>query len=97
AAWAAVRIDAFDEERHRVHPEPGHPELQPERRDLLDLVADQGVADIEIGLEPVEPVEVPGARGPVVGPGLLLLAWEDHALAPVGWLPFGPDVPVPVR
>ena len=41
---------------------PETPELQPERHDLLDLGADLRVRPVQVRLEVVEPVEVPGAR-----------------------------------
>ena len=74
-------------ERRGVHPEAGRAELQPEPHDLADLVADRGVGPVQVGLEVVEPVEVPGLGRLVVGPGLGLLTGKDDALPPVRRVP----------
>ena len=48
---------------------PPTPELQPERDHLADLRADRRVGPVEVGLEVVEAVVVPGLRLLVVRPG----------------------------
>jgi hypothetical protein len=79
----AVRLDAVDlleEERHRVDPEAGHAEREPERADLRDLVADRRVRGVEVRLLGVEAVEVPALRLLVPRPVRRLLAGEDQLL-----------------
>ena len=66
-----------------VDAEPAHAELEPERDDLADLGADLWVSDVEVWLEIVEAVVVPGVRFLVERPRLLLDAGEDDAVAPV--------------
>ena len=96
-----ARVDVgrhlFQHERRGVDPEPGRAELEPERHDLVHLGADLGVRPVQVGLEVVEPMEVPRAGPAVVRPGLGLLAGEDDSLAPVRRFALAPDVPVPVR
>ena len=75
-----------DHERHRVHAEAGDAELDPEAHDLEDLRLHQRVGCVEVGLEIVEAVEVPGTRLLVAGPGGFLHAGKHHALAGVGGL-----------
>ena len=53
-----------DDERHRVHAEAGDAELDPEAHDLEDLGLHLRVRGVEVGLEIVEAVEVPGLRRP---------------------------------
>ena len=76
---------------------PDDAELQPEPHHLGDLPPNLRIRPVQVRLEAVETVEVPGS-GPVVEtPGLLLLAREDHALLAVRRLVDTPDVPVAVR
>ena len=88
----AVRCDGLQDERRGVDPEPRHPQLQPEPHHLADLEADRRVLPVQVGLETVEAVVVPGA-GLVVqlqvsscSPG------KDHALLAVGRLLVAPHV-----
>jgi hypothetical protein len=76
----------FHEERRRVESETRHAEALPEQRDLADLFADQWVVGVEVGLETVEAVAVPGLGPLVVSPRLVLDAGKHGALEPVGWL-----------
>jgi hypothetical protein len=88
---------ALDEERHRVHPEAGHPELQPEAHDPLDLAEHHGVVRVEVGLVLVEAVEVVLARGAVVRPVGLLRAGEHEPARVVLRALVRPHVPVAER
>ena len=92
-----VRPRHLQHEGRGVHPEPGHAELQPEGDDLHDLVPDRRFGHVEVGLEVVEAVVVPGLGHLVEGPRLLLVAGEHHPLGPVRGFVLRPDVPVPVR
>ena len=58
----------LDQERHGVHAEAGHAELQPEPHDLLDLGAHVRVPRVQVGLVVVEAMEVvlPRLRRPSV-------------------------------
>ena len=56
-----ARLDLLEDERRGVDPEAGDAQLQPEPHDPLDLVADRRVAPVQVGLEVVEAVVVPGA------------------------------------
>ena len=56
-----VRALGRDDERHRVHAEAGHAELDPEAHDLQDLGLHLRIRGVEVGLEIVEAVEVLGA------------------------------------
>ena len=86
----------FQQERHRIDAEAVDPQLQPEARDLRDLVAHRRVRDVQFGLVGVEVVQVPL-------PGLLIprpdavFGVREHD---VGLLLFrrlvDPDVEVPV-
>ena len=87
----------LDQERRGVDPEARDTEPEPEHGDLLYLLADCGVVGVQIGLEPVEPVPVPGVRHLVPGPLLVLHAGKHHSLEPVRGLGLRPDIPVPVR
>ena len=49
---------------------PDAPSCSQKRHDLLDLGADRGVGPVQVRLEVVEPVVVPGLGRLVVGPGL---------------------------
>ena len=75
-AAAARRL--FEHERHGVHAKAGHAELQPVAHHLADLFLHRRVLDVEVGLEVVEAVEVPGARFAIEGPGALLHPREHH-------------------
>ena len=97
ARCGLVRRGELDDERGGVEPEAGHAELQPEADDLLDLLADPGIGHVEVGLEVVEAVVVPGAGLLVEGPGRVLVAGEHHPLAEVARLVLRPHVPVAVR
>ena len=57
-AWRGL----LEHERRGVDAEAGGTELHPEPHDLLDLLADRGVGPVQVGLEVVEPVVVPGLR-----------------------------------
>jgi hypothetical protein len=94
---AHLRPLGGDHERHRVHPEAGDAELDPEPHDLEDLGLDMRIGGVEVGLEVVEAVEVPGLGLLVVRPGGLLHAGKHHALMGVSRLLVGPDVPVAIR
>jgi len=85
-----------DDERHRVEPEPGDAELRPESHDLQDLRLHQRVGGVEVGLEVVEAVVVPGLRLFVARPDRLLDAGKDDAVIDVRRPGVGPDVPVAV-
>jgi hypothetical protein len=94
---ADLRSLGGDHERDRVHPETGHAGLNPETHDLEDLGLHMRVRGIEVGLEVVEAVEVPGSCFLVVGPGGFLHARKHHALVGIGGLLVGPDIPVAIR
>ena len=85
-----------DHERHRVHAEAGDAELNPEPHDLEDFRLHMRVRRVEIGLEIVEAMEVPGAGFLVARPGRFLHAGKHHAGIGIGRLLVGPDVPVAI-
>ena len=76
---------------------PGHPELQPEADDLLDLVAHRRVGHVQVGLVAVEAVEVVRAGLLVVGPDARLLVGEHDVGRLGGRRVVVPHVPVAVR
>ena len=90
-------LDLLEDERRGIDPEAGRTELQPEAHDLGHLGAYGRIGPVQVRLEVVEAMEVPGLRLLVEGPGLALLAREDRALATVRRLLGAPDVPVAVR
>ena len=73
-----------DHERHRVHAKAGDAELNPEAHDLEDLGLHQRVRGVEVGLEIIEAMEIPGAGFLVARPGRFLHAGKHHALAGIG-------------
>jgi hypothetical protein len=85
------------QERDRVHPEPGQAQFHPVAHDPRDLVADLGVGHVQVGLVLVELVEEVLLGLAVVLPGAALLVREHHALGGVRRLLVAPDVPVPLR
>ncbi len=85
---------ALDEERHRIDPEAGKAQLQPEADDLVDLVPHQRVGDIEVRLVVIEPVHVPAIDALVVRPDAVLAAGEDDALFGIRRPLVGPHVEV---
>ena len=91
-----VRPLGGDDEGNRVHAEAGDAELDPEAHDLQDLSLDLGIGGVEIRLEIVEAMEVPGPGIGIVRPGRFLHAGKNHALVGIGRLLLGPDVPVAV-
>ena len=84
----------FDQERHRVHAEAGHAELQPETHDLLNLGAHVRMPRVQVRLMIVEAMEIVLARALVLRPGRRLLARKDDAVLVVLRPHVGPDVPV---
>jgi hypothetical protein len=88
---------AADEKRHRVEPEAGDPELQPEAHDLRDLVPDCRVPGVQIGLMFVEAVEVVLLRLLVPGPRRLLHTGKHHPLVVIRRPLLRPDIPVAER
>ena len=84
----------FDQERHRVHAEARHAELQPEAHDLLNLRAHVRIPGVQVGLVIVEPVEVVLAGLAIERPRCRLLPGKDDSLAMVLRPLVGPDVPV---
>ncbi len=86
----ARALDLLHEERHRVHAEAGHAELEPEADGLGDLVADGRVGDVQVGLERRELVQVELARRLVPRPVLLRRAVLARRVV-------GPHVVVAVR
>ena len=87
----------LDDEGGGVEPEPRHAQLQPEPDDLLDLLTHPQVGHVQVGLEVVEAVVVPGPGRVVERPGRVLIAGEHGALSQVARLLLGPDVPIPIR
>ena len=85
-----------DHERHGVHAEAGDAELDPEPHDLEDLGLHMRVRSVEVGLEIVEAMEVPGAGFLVARPGRFLHAGKHHAGVGVGRPLVGPDIPVAI-
>ena len=93
---ADLRAFGGYDERHRVHAEAGYAELNPETHDLEDLGLHVRVRGVEVGLEVIEAVEVPGPGFLIARPGGFLHAGKHHALAGIGGLLVGPDIPVAV-
>ena len=93
---ADLRPLGRDDERHRIHAEAGHAQLNPEPHDLEDLGLHLGMRGVEIGLEVVEAVEVPRLGLVIVAPGRLLHAREHHAVVGARRLLLRPDVPIAV-
>ena len=92
-------VDALrrlDEERHRIDPESRDAELQPEADRLRDLVAHGGVRDVQVGLVPVEAVQVVLAGALVELPDAVLLAGEHRRRLLLRRF-VTPHVPVAVR
>ena len=94
---ALRHADRLEQERHRVHPEPGETLREPVADDLGDLVADLGGGDVQVRLVRVEAVQVPLARLLVIGPVRLLLVREDHVAGLLRGLLVGPYVEVVER
>src|SRR5262245_37485458 len=86
---------AFNDERHRVHSKSGHAKLQPIPHDALNFGSHCRVVRIQIGLELIEPMEVPLARKLVVVPGTLLDAWKYESFSIISRPTFRPRVPTP--
>ena len=91
-----VRPLGRDDERHRIHAEPGDAELNPKAHDLEDLGLHLRMRGVEVGLELVKPVEIPGLRLFVVAPGRFLHPRKHHAGVRVRRLLLRPDIPVAV-
>ena len=92
-----VHAGGLDHERHGIHPEARDAQLQPEAHRLDDLVTDARIGDIEVGLGPVETVQIPLGGLLVVLPDAVLLVGEGHLLAGVRRLLGAPDIEVAVR
>ena len=88
---------ALHEVGHGVHPEPVHPELEPEAHHLPDLLAHGRVVEVEVGLVGEEPVPVVGLRDRVPGPVRHLGVAEDDPHAAVAVVGVAPDVVVALR
>jgi hypothetical protein len=71
-ALGPVGPRVLDDEGRGVHAEAAHAHLEPEADDLGHLQADVRVGRVEIRLEVVEAVVVPGLGSLVPGPGALL-------------------------
>ncbi len=84
----------FDQEGHGVDAESRDSELEPEADHLRDLVAHARVGDVQIGLVPVEAVQVVLPAGLVELPHARLLAREDGLRLLLGGL-VHPHVEVP--
>ncbi len=76
--FANRRTLGRDDERHGVHAKAGHAQLDPEAHDLEDLRQHVRICGVEVRLELVEAMEVPGMSAGVVGPGGLLHARKYH-------------------
>ena len=85
-----------DHERHRIHPEAGDAELNPEPHDFQDFGLHMRIRGVEVGLEIVEAMEVPGFCDLIARPGRFLHAGKHHALVGIGGLLVGPDIPVAI-
>jgi hypothetical protein len=83
-----------DYERHHIHAESRHAQLNPEAHDLQQLGVNVGMGRIEVRLEVIEPVEVPRLGHLVVSPGGLLDARKRHAFLGMRWTPLRPYIPV---
>src|SRR3954453_4455439 len=68
-----------DHERDRIHAEAGDAELNPESHDLEDLGLHLRVRCVEIGLEVIEAMKVPGPGLLIAAPGGFLHARKHHA------------------
>ena len=82
---------------HRVHPEPVHPDLEPEAHHLPDLLAHRRVVEVEVGLVREEAVPVVGLGDGVPGPVRHLGVAEDDPHAAVAVVRVAPDVVVALR
>src|SRR5262245_27409501 len=85
-----------DDERHRIHPEAGNAQLDPEPHDLENLGLHLRMRGVEVGLEVIEPVEIPGLGLLVVAPSRLLHARKYHAVVGARRLLLRPNVPIAV-
>ena len=85
-----------DHERDRIHAKAGHAELNPKPHDLEDLGLHMRVRRVEVGLEIIKAMEVPGSGFLIARPGRFLHARKHHALAGIGWLLVGPDIPIAI-
>src|SRR6478672_1929419 len=85
-----------DHERHRVHPEAGDAELDPEPHDFQDFRLYMRVRRVEIRLEIVEAMEIPGAGFLVAAPGRFLHPRKHHAGIGIGRFLFRPYIPVAI-
>ncbi len=83
-------------EGDRVHAKAGDAELDPEPHDLEDFCLHMRVGGVEIGLEIVEAMEIPGARFLIPRPGRFLHAGKYHAGVGIRRPLVGPDIPVAV-
>ena len=87
----------LEEERHGVHAEAVDAELEPEPRDLRDLLAHLRVRDVQVRLVRVEVVEVVLPRLLVPGPDAVLRVGEHDLGLRLGGRLVGPDVVVAER
>src|SRR5262245_36191947 len=85
-----------DDERHRIHPEAGNAQLNPEPHDLENLGLHLRMRGVEVGLEVIEAVEIPRLGLLIVAPGRLLHARKDHAVVGARRLLLRPNVPIAV-
>src|SRR5437764_1063407 len=86
-----------DDERHRIHPEAGNAQLNPEPHDLENLRLHLRMRGVKVGLEVIETMEIPSLGLLVVAPSRLLHAWKYHAVIGARRLLLRPNVPIAVR
>src|SRR5215470_4573311 len=81
-SWGLPTFGSFgrDDERHRIHPEAGNAQLNPEPHDLENLGLHLRMRGIEVGLEVIETMEIPGFGLLVVAPSRLLHPRKHHAV-----------------
>jgi hypothetical protein len=93
---AHVRALGRNHKRDGIHAEAGDAELDPETHDLQDLGLHVRIRRVEIRLEVVEAMKIPGARLLVIGPRRFLRTGKHHAFVGVGGLFVRPDVPIAI-
>jgi hypothetical protein len=81
-------------EGNSIHAKAGHAELNPETHDLEDLGLHVWIRCVEIGLEIVEAMKIPGLGLLIVRPCGFLYAGENHALVGACGFLVGPNVPI---